>query len=98
MTVQVPKNPTGDPELARIMADLWTRGVLKAPFEDIVGTDFVATGFNRAKLGSNILNRIVDLACGHKAVTTNKRRAPCDVCLLMLLNGEDYDAFRNRKG
>lgn len=83
----------GDPELAAKMKSYWK----KPPVEKIVATDFLATALNRAKLGPDHCKRIVDLACGHKAVTRNARTAPCETCHKMILDGEDYEAFRNRR-
>ena len=85
---------TGDPELATTMRRL---GV-KAPVERIIRTDFLATAFNRDKLGPNMLKRIVDLECGHREITTNAKRCKCHTCHEMILNGEDYEAFRRQEG
>lgn len=82
----------GDPELAATMRRL----KVKAPVERIVRTDFIATAHNREKLGSDMCRRIVDLECGHKEVTRNARSCRCSTCHKMILDGEDYDAFRNR--
>lgn len=81
----------GDPELAATMKRFWK----KPPIENIVGTDWLATSLNRSQLGPDLCKRIVDLACGHKAVTRNARTCPCLDCHKMILDGEDYDAFRN---
>ena len=81
-----------DEELAATMRKF----KVKAPVEQIVRTDILATAINRQKLGSDIRKRIVDLECGHKEITTNITRAPCSQCHAMILNGEDYEAFRNR--
>ena len=81
---------SGDPVLAKTMRDA---GV-KAPVERILRTDFLATAFNRDTLGSNMMKRIVDLECGHKAITRNVKRCKCPQCHEMILNGEDYVAFR----
>lgn len=85
---------TGDPVLAATMR----RFKVKAPVERIVRTDDLATALNRDKLGSNMMKRVVDLECGHKAVTTNQKRVSCGTCHEMILNGEDYEAFRFRRG
>jgi hypothetical protein len=82
----------GDPELAKIMKRVWKN----PPVERIVRTDWLATSINRDKLGEDMCKRIVDLACGHKAVTRNAKTCPCKECHKMILDGEDYDAFRNR--
>lgn len=84
----------GDPVLAAVMRSM--RINAKAPVEKIVGTDWLASAINRPKLGPDMCKRIVDLACGHKAVTRNARTCPCSICHEMILNGEDYEAFRNR--
>lgn len=80
---------TGDPELAAFMR----RMGVKAPVERIVETDILATAFNMDRL--KLPERIVRLACGHEIVTKNWRRAPCWKCHEMILNGEDYEAFRS---
>lgn len=82
-----------DPELAKRMREL----KVPAPVEKIIRTDILATAFNQSKLGKNPLNRVVDLECGHKTVTKNMNRAPCHECHRMILDGEDYEAFRNRR-
>lgn len=87
-----PENP-GDPVLAAEMRRL---GV-KAPVENIVHTDWLATALNREKLGPDIRKRIVKLECGHEEVTTNLTRCPCTKCHQLILDGKDYDAFRNHR-
>ena len=82
---------TGDPELAALMRRLR----IKAPVERIVATDILATACNLDKL--DLPERLVTLACGHQTVTRNWTRAPCYECHRMILDGEDYDAFRNRR-
>ena len=80
----------GDPVLAEMI-----RGVHKrAPIERIVSTDWLLTFSNRNKLKD--FERIADLACGHKAITKAVHRCACYECHKMILDGEDYDAFRNR--
>ncbi len=79
--------PEGDAELALI-----TRSA-PMPVEIITGTDMLATALNRERLGKT--KRIVDLACGHQAVTTNRRRCGCWQCHYLITHGYDYDAFRN---
>lgn len=69
--------------------------------ELILGTDIVATAFNRHKLKG--MSRIVDLACGHKAITTSFNRCVCLRCREMhrrscATGEEDWDAFRNGGG
>lgn len=81
----------GDPELAATMR----RFKVKAPVEKIVRTNYLATALNRAQLGADYCNRIVELACGHREVTRNARSCPCSTCHKMILDGEDYEAFRN---
>jgi hypothetical protein len=83
----------GDPELAAFQRRFWK----KPPIEKIVATDFLATSLNRDTLGPDLCKRIVDLECGHKAVTRNARTCPCKTCHKMILDGEDYEAFRNRR-
>jgi len=83
----------GDPELAATMRRYWK----KPPIEKITATDFLATAINRETLGVDMCKRIVDLACGHKVVTRNARTCPCTICHKMILDGEDYEAFRNRR-
>ncbi len=83
----------GDPELAAMMKRVWK----KPPVERIVQTDWLATAVNREKLGPDMCKRIVELACGHRVVTRNARTCGCADCHKMILAGEDYDAFRNRR-
>ena len=71
--------------------------------EKIVRTDFVATAFNRKLLGDDMLNRFVELACGHRAITRNSKSVKCKRCMEMLRRSietgdEDYDLFRNHNG
>jgi len=89
--------PTGDPVLAAAMRRYHARYPMAAPMEKIARTDWLATAINRDKLG-DVAKRVVDLECGHQTVTTNMNRAPCWKCLAMILNGEDYDLFRNPQG
>lgn len=83
----------GDPELAERMKLYWK----KPPVERIIRTDFLATAINREKLGEDLCKRIVELDCGHRAVTRNAKTCPCLDCHKMILDGEDYEAFRNRR-
>jgi len=91
---RVMRKVTGDPVLAKTMRDA---GV-KAPVERIIRTDWLATAVNCDKLGGNMMNRIVELKCGHREITTNSKRAKCHACHEMILNGEDYHAFRFVEG
>lgn len=83
-----------DPVLARRMRDCHERVKILAPRERIVYTDWLSTVCNVEKL--SLPARVAKLECGHQTVTRNKSFAPCYLCLEMILNGEDYDAFRNR--
>ena len=83
--------PMGDPALAKTMRDA---GV-KAPIERIIRIDHFIEIFNREKLKDG--EHVVDLECGHKTITKNRNRAACHDCHKMILNGEDYDAFRNHR-
>ena len=69
---------------------------VKAPVEKIVVTDYLLTAVNRDRLGADMRRRIVDLECGHKAVTSNARECACGTCHEMILSGRDYEGFRNR--
>lgn len=80
----------GDDELATTMR----RMKVPAPVEQIAYTDWLLTALNREKLGER--RRVVVLACGHHEVTANSRSCRCAKCHAMILNGEDYEAFRNR--
>lgn len=82
----------GDPQLAAIMRRLRP----KAPVERVTVIDWPATAMSRHRLNEGQM--VVILACGHDAVTRSQERAPCHRCHEMILNGEDYDAFRNRGG
>jgi len=80
---------TGDP----VIAEMYRQTQPKPPVEHIIRTDIVASMFNRFTPPK----RVVDLACGHRAITKNRYRVGCVACHAMMLNGEDYDAFRNRE-
>ncbi len=80
-----------DPVLAKLMHDYGPR---RAPMERIVMTDLYLTAFNTAKLKTG--ERLAVLACGHTVKTKALNRCACDLCHEMIVNGEDYDAFRNR--
>lgn len=67
----------------------------KTPSEKIVGTDILATTVNVDKLMKTGYERIVDLACGHKAVTSNLHRCHCARCQQMFDSGYDWDGYRN---
>lgn len=81
--------PSGDPRLAEFMR----KHDVQAPVEQIEYVDWLATSLNREKLG-DIRKRIVKLACGHFETTRNRTKCPCSQCHAMILNGEDYAAFR----
>jgi hypothetical protein len=83
----------GDPQLAERMRQF----KVKAPVEKIIATDLLATALNRDTLGDDLCKRIVDLACGHKAVTRNATSCQCSICHEMILNGEDYEAWRSQR-
>jgi len=83
---------SGDPELAKMMKKL----EVKAPVERIIRTDSFAMIFSYDKLKPGEF--IVELECGHKAVTRNRKRVACTISHEMILNGEDYEAFRFRRG
>ena len=83
---------TGDPVLAKTMRDA---GV-KAPVERILRVDWLATAMACHLPSPNMLERVVELECGHLALTTNRKRVACETCHSMILNGEDYEAFRFR--
>lgn len=67
--------------------------------ERIVETDYLATAFNRERLGKSMVRRIVVLACGHRAVTRNAGSMVCPRCTEMLRRSvetgdEDYEGYR----
>lgn len=69
--------------------------------ENIVRTDMIACAFNRERLGNR--KRIVDLACGHKAITTSIDRCVCLRCREMHRRSvetgeEDWDTYRHGDG
>lgn len=82
---------TGDPILAATMRLLKPR----APVERIVETDILLTVVNRLSLAGK---RVAVLACGHRVITDAATRVHCKDCHKMILDGEDYDAFRHRQG
>lgn len=68
-------------------------------FERITRTDILTTALNRDRLG-DVLNRVVELACGHRTVTKALTRARCLRCEEMLRRSiesgdEDYESFRH---
>lgn len=74
--------------------------------EKITSTAVLETAYNRQKLGPDTCRRIVNLACGHMAITRNQRIARCTRCEEMLRRSigglsserfEDYDSFRKGK-
>lgn len=77
-----------DPKLAAMMQRLNP----PVPVERIVETNIYLTCINRLNLAGR---RVVELACGHRTVTANSHRARCPECHRMILNGEDYEAFRH---
>ena len=82
-----------DPELAAMMQRLKP----KAPMEKVVYVDYLATALSFTARKISIDHRVVKLECGHTAITKASRRCACKECLTMIMNGEDYDAFRNRR-
>jgi hypothetical protein len=77
--------------------------ISKLPAERIVTTDWLLTAFNRAPdrilEDMDVLDRIVDLACGHKLRTSSIKRAHCPRCQEMFRRScedgsEDWDSFR----
>lgn len=83
----LPRPEAGDPTLAAMMREVNPA----CPVEEIVETDILLTIHNRLSLAGR---RIVRLACGHRCVTGNVKRARCTLCHQMIMNGEDYHAFR----
>jgi hypothetical protein len=79
---------SGDPKLAEMMRSL----KVPAPMENIVETDMLLTIVNHLRLDGR---RVVRLACGHRKITSAAMKTRCDECHRMILNGEDYDGFRN---
>ena len=74
--------------------------LIQTPPERIVRTDIIATGFNRERLGKDMTRRIVELACGHLAITRNLKTMVCLRCTEMLRRSigsgdEDYETFRH---
>lgn len=73
---------------------------IAAPPERIVATDVFLMAFN-ADLLLKQGKHIVDLACGHKAVTKAQGKVVCPRCTEMLRRSiedgsEDYEGFRHR--
>lgn len=84
------EDAAGDPELAAIVRRLNP----PAPFERIVRTEHAATALNMHKLDIASCERVVTLACGHRAVTKAAKRVRCTQCLQLMLDGKDYQMFR----
>lgn len=84
----------GDPKLAAFFAEHGFKPVKS----QIVATDILATSFNQAGLKIEKGERIVDLSCGHKAVTNNQRDMTCPRCAQLLVHGMDYEAWISGNG
>lgn len=74
--------------------------LIRTPPERIVRTEIIATSFNREHLGKDMTRRIVELACGHLAITCNQKTMICIRCTEMLRRSitsgeEDYESFRH---
>lgn len=82
-----------DPALAEIMRKI-ARVTKHKTMEKIVATDWLLTAHNRGRLNLYHGVRIVDLECGHKAVTKARGRIKCKACEKMILEGRDYHKFR----
>ncbi len=90
MIWQPKRKPEGDAHLAAVMRKL----KIKAPTERVVRADWLATALNTDKIG--IMKKVVELECGHRAIVRlAATTAKCHECHKMILNGEDYEAFRN---
>jgi hypothetical protein len=81
----------GDPDLAALYDGI----DVPEPRERILETDYLLTAYNRDKLGDDLMKRIVKLECGHFTITRNVKKAGCKRCHRMIVEGYDYDAFRN---
>lgn len=79
------------------LAEVNKRFNVKAPLERIVETNILMTALNQGKLDIKNLERVVDLACGHRVLTKNTKKCRCGVCQEMLDRGCDYDLFRNHE-
>lgn len=80
------------------MTRRFVHGIEIKLFERIVRTDYFAMSFNGSRLKRR--ERIVDLECGHKAVTTAVHKCRCARCEEMLYRSittglEDYESFRH---
>lgn len=84
----------GDEKLAEINK----RFGVKAPKSIIIETDVIATAWNRETLGSDVLNRIVKLNCGHMVITKNAKKVHCGACQAMIDRGADWDLFVTERG
>jgi hypothetical protein len=83
----------GDQTLAALMQKLKAR----APVEEITLIDWPATALSISAGSISADKHIVILACGHTEATRATKRAACRACHAMILNGEDYDGWRNRR-
>lgn len=71
--------------------------VKRPPIEAIVTIDLPSTVLTFSEAQQVRGWKVVILACGHYAKTPARVRAQCLECYEMILNGEDYDAFRNHR-
>ncbi|MBX3482504.1 hypothetical protein [Phenylobacterium sp.] len=62
---------------------------------EILATDWLATACHRERLRPP--ERIVDLSCGHKAVTRAARAMQCPRCTEMIRQGHDYEGWINNR-
>jgi hypothetical protein len=79
--------------------DAMIQTTVRTPPERIVRSDHLLTIYNPDVLLKEC-KRFVDLACGHKAITSAVSKAVCPRCTEMLRRSikdgsEDWDAFRN---
>lgn len=86
----------GDPVLATHMRESYERHpeiINDMVRRKIRHTVHLATALNRNKLKKN--QRVVELECGHIAITENVTRMQCSDCLRIILEGLDFEAFNN---
>lgn len=80
-----------------VLAELAARHGVKPERSRITSTDWLLTAVNRERLGASMLRRIVDLSCGHKAVTQNAKSMDCPRCAEMIRQGHDYEGWINNR-
>ena len=93
MTEMNDLNEAGPPDLQ--LAALMRRLKPKVPIEEFEHVNYLATALSYEAGHIKLGWRIVKLKCGHLATTKAQNRCGCRVCHQMIMEGRDYQGFRN---